>query len=171
MERVSSFFDSSNVSMETLKSIFEQSPQQPPSFVDEVSSRLQLSFTKRIIAFLGFFGLGVAFLFFATFSIFSPHSFAKLYTFGNLFILGSTFFLVGPMRQIKSMCAPGRWLSSSIYFVAMFATLYAALSLESLILTLVMMIVQVSAAVWYGASYIPFAQDCLRGSAGAILPV
>lgn len=46
MDRVRSFFDSSSVSLETLKSIFEQQPQPPPSFMDEVGSRMQLSFTK-----------------------------------------------------------------------------------------------------------------------------
>eukprot|EP01128_Nolandella_sp_AFSM9_P010928 TRINITY_DN7645_c0_g1_i1.p1 TRINITY_DN7645_c0_g1~~TRINITY_DN7645_c0_g1_i1.p1 ORF type:complete len:180 (-),score=34.82 TRINITY_DN7645_c0_g1_i1:121-633(-) len=165
--RVSAFFDSSSVTMD-FAALINEPPATPPTFMESVTKRLTLSYTKRLIAFVTFFLMGAVFLFFSTFSIFSPHSFAKFFTFGNLFIIGSTMFLMGPYKQLKSMCFHPAF---QIYALAMIATLYCALSLENTLLTLVMTLVQIAAAVWYGASFIPFAQECLRGSAGAILPV
>lgn len=88
---------------------------------------------------------------------------------------------MGPMKQMKSLCFHPAF---QVYALAMVGTLYFALSvrlspylistdaqLENAFLTLIMIVVQICAAVWYGASFIPFAQECIRGSAGAILPV
>ena len=169
MERVSAFFDSSSVTMDSLKNVFSEEPQsQPPGFFDEVSNRMTLSYSKRLVAFVVTFLMGGAFLFLSTFSILSPTSFAKFYTFGNIFLIGSTFFLMGPSNQMKSLCVHPAF---QVYAVAMVGTLYSALSLENAFLALVMIVVQICAAIWYGASFIPFAQECIRGSAGAILPV
>jgi len=146
-------------------------PQPEPSFMDDLGNQMGLSYTKRVIAFVTFFILGLLFCFLSTWMIMFPTRFAKFYTIGSIFIILSTFFLVGPKRQIQNMFHPSRAVAAALYFGSMGATLYTALSLQQTLLTLVMVSVQFAAAVWYGASYIPFAQDCLRSTAKTVLPL
>jgi len=103
--------------------------------------------------------------------IISPRAFAKFYTLGTLFIIASTFFLVGPAKQLKSMFHPSRIVAAGIYLGSAVLTLVCALSLQNTLLTMIMIGVQFGSAVWYGASYIPFAQACLRGTAKKVLPI
>jgi len=107
----------------------------------------------------------------STLMILSPTRFAKFYTIGTVFIIFSTFFLVGPMKQIRSMFHPSRFMSAMIYFGSIFATLYCALELQVTTLTILMIILQFGSAIWYGASYLPFAQDCLKSTARTVLPL
>lgn len=53
----------------------------------------------------------------------------------------------------------------------MVAALYSALKLESVVLSTLCMLLQAASAIWYAASYVPFAQDCLHGTAKSILPI
>jgi len=121
--------------------------------------------------FVALLGLGVVFCFLATWMVLVPRSFAKFYTLGTLCIISSTFVLVGPQRQLRNMFHPTRLISALVYFGSMAATLYCALGLQQTGLTLLMMIIQFAAAVWYGASYVPFAQNCLRSTARNLLPL
>uniref|UniRef100_A0A6B2LMT6 Vesicle transport protein n=1 Tax=Arcella intermedia TaxID=1963864 RepID=A0A6B2LMT6_9EUKA len=170
MEQIGSFLASSGDGIDGIKNFF-QPQQQPQTFVEEISSQFRMSLTKRIIAFVICIILGGLSIFWSTFFIISPRTFAKFYTFGNLCLLGSTFFLVGPMQQLKNMCAPQRFISSTLYFAALVGTLYTTLILQSMVISMAMIVIQMAAAVWYGASYIPFAQDCLRSTASTILPI
>ncbi|KAM4711340.1 uncharacterized protein FYW61_021776 isoform 1-T1 [Anableps anableps] len=52
--------------------------------------------------------------------------FAVLYTLGNLCALASTMFLIGPLRQLKNMCAKVRALATVIMLVCLVLTLCAA---------------------------------------------
>jgi len=141
------------------------------SFMEDVNSELNLSYTKRIALFATSLGLGLFFLILSTWMIIRPTTFAKFYTLGTLFIISSTFFLVGPMRQLRSMFHPSRIIAAGIYVGSMVMTLFCALSLQNTLLTLGMIVIQFGAMIWYGASYIPFAQNCLRGTARTILPM
>lgn len=67
------------------------------------------------------------------------------------------------------MMHPSRWVASVIYVLAMFFTLYCAIKLQRIGLTLVCVIVQTAALVWYAASYVPFAQRCIRGVTSRIV--
>jgi len=145
--------------------------KEEPSFVEGLTNEFGLSYTKRIALFIGLLLTGILFCFMSTFMLLSPTRFAKFYTLGTVCVIFSTFFLVGPMKQIKSMFHPSRFISALIYFGSMFATLYSALEIQQTGLTMVMICVQFGSAVWYGASYVPFAQDCLRSTARTILPV
>jgi len=165
-----SVWENTEAGFSSVKSMFISSPQ-PTGFMDEVNSQLTMSWSRRIIGFVSCVLLGGGLVFLSTFFLLAPRSFGKFYTLGNLLLLGSTLFLVGPYRQFKNMCGRERAFATTIYIVTMLATLYTAVGLQSRLLTLPMIIIQMAAALWYGASYIPFAQDCLRGSASTILPV
>jgi len=54
-------------------------------------------------------------------------AFAVLYTFGNILSLASTGFLVGPLRQLKSMFDPTRVITTIVFLAAMIMTLLSAL--------------------------------------------
>jgi len=166
METVTTFFESSEVNFESVKNLFQQ--PQPQTFLDEVNAATQLSWSRRIIFFGICFILGVAFVFISTFFLFLPRTFAKFYTFGNLFMMGSTLFLVGPCQQLKNMFSRERFLSSIIYILAMFGTLYAALVLNSWMLAIFLSVIQMLATVWYAASYIPYGQNCLLGAFSSV---
>ncbi|XP_067357322.1 SFT2 domain containing 2b isoform X3 [Channa argus] len=87
--------------------------------------------------------------------------FAVLYTVGNLFALASTMFLVGPLRQLKSMCAKERAFATVIMMVCLALTLCAAFWWKNNGLALLFCILQFLAFTWYGLSYIPFARDAV----------
>jgi hypothetical protein len=94
---------------------------------------------------------------------------------------------MGPWKQIQSMFHRSRAPATVIYITSIIATLYAALvvcpstlscpglngsvQLQKIGLTILMVIVQVLAMLWYGLSFIPFAQTLLYGSAKQILPL
>eukprot|EP01130_Rhizamoeba_saxonica_P018011 TRINITY_DN8904_c0_g1_i1.p1 TRINITY_DN8904_c0_g1~~TRINITY_DN8904_c0_g1_i1.p1 ORF type:complete len:165 (-),score=12.45 TRINITY_DN8904_c0_g1_i1:93-587(-) len=158
MEAISTFFSSGEASLDNVKNFFQPAPSTP-------ASPLTLSLKKRVIAFAVCLVLGVAFCFLSTLFFFNPRMFAKFYTFGNICLLGSTMFLVGPWKQIKNMFTPNRMMSTMIYLLAMLMTLYTALVLQSKLLAIPMIIVQIGAAFWYGVSYIPYGQEMARASA------
>jgi len=157
--------------MDFINKYVRRNEPQNTSFMDEINNNFSIGFTKRIILFVVFLLLGIFFCFISTWVILMPRSFAKFYTLGTIFIIASTFFLVGPAKQIKSMFHPSRVVAAAIYFGSMGVTLYSALSLQNTLLTLIMIFVQFGAALWYGASYIPFLQECLRGTARTVLPI
>ena len=64
-----------------------------------------------------------------------------------------------------------RLMAAVVYFGAMVMTLVVALKLRSTLLSLVFVIVQLLAAVWYGASFIPFARNLIGGVVGAVISV
>lgn len=71
----------------------------------------------------------------------NPTRFALTYTFGNIIALCGTAFLVGPTRQVKSLCDKKRWLTSTIYLLSMAMTLVCAMVLQDPFLTLVFIII------------------------------
>lgn len=139
-----------------------------PNGQGSVGEMLGLSWKNRILAagLSGVVGLGLIFMSFWV--IFMPRQFAKLYTIGSILVIMSTLFMVGPKRQCQSMAAPVRGVSFVIYMCSMVLTLYFAVSLRSSILTLIGAVVQVCAALYYAASYVPFMQSCLRACCGGI---
>eukprot|EP01116_Phalansterium_solitarium_P002666 TRINITY_DN12823_c0_g1_i1.p1 TRINITY_DN12823_c0_g1~~TRINITY_DN12823_c0_g1_i1.p1 ORF type:complete len:174 (+),score=15.48 TRINITY_DN12823_c0_g1_i1:51-524(+) len=146
--------------------------EQPASFSDNLSNEiLGLSFYKRVMIFVVLLALGLGLCFLSTFMLLSPTRFAKTYTLGCLLVITSTAFLVGPKKQLQSMFQPERLPAAVLYVASLFGTLYCALSLQSSGLTMLMIILQLAAAVWYGASYVPFAQQCLKSTAKTVLPV
>eukprot|EP01120_Amphizonella_sp_Union-15-10_P010491 TRINITY_DN4204_c0_g1_i1.p1 TRINITY_DN4204_c0_g1~~TRINITY_DN4204_c0_g1_i1.p1 ORF type:complete len:159 (-),score=5.90 TRINITY_DN4204_c0_g1_i1:90-566(-) len=88
--------------------------------------------------------------------------FAVLYTVGNILALSATGFLVGPLRQLKTMFEPTRLIATIVYLVTLILTLFFAFK-GIFILTLICVIIQFLAFLWYALSYIPFARDVVKG--------
>jgi hypothetical protein len=103
----------------------------------------------------------------STFFIAMPIIFGILYSFGNLALVLSTSFLIGPLKQLKSMFQASRVISTLLFFIALGLTLFSAVYLGAILLTILMVIVQFLAFAWYIMSYIPFAQrmvcGCVKG--------
>jgi len=49
-----------------------------------------------------------------------------------------------------------------VFIGALLGTLFSALVLSSSILVIICLVVQIPAYIWYCASYIPFARDCIK---------
>ncbi|XP_034710374.1 vesicle transport protein SFT2B isoform X2 [Vitis riparia] len=87
-----------------------------------------------------------------------PIKFAVLFTFGNLLAVGSTAFLIGPVQQIRMMFDPVRIYATAIYIGFVVIALICALWIHNKILTIIAIICEICALIWYSLSYIPFAR-------------
>ncbi|XP_014677572.1 PREDICTED: vesicle transport protein SFT2A-like isoform X2 [Priapulus caudatus] len=98
--------------------------------------------------------------------------FAVCYTIGNIIALSGTFFLMGPLSQLKKMFAMTRLIATIVMLVALVLTLMAALWWDNPGLTILFVIIQFVAMLWYSISYIPYARDavkkCAEGCMGAV---
>ncbi|XP_028323797.1 vesicle transport protein SFT2B-like isoform X1 [Gouania willdenowi] len=87
--------------------------------------------------------------------------FAVLYSAGNVCALGSTMFLIGPWKQLKSMCAKERFFATIIMLVCLALTLCSAFWWKNKGLALLFCLLQFIAFTWYSLSYIPFIRDAI----------
>ena len=120
-----------------------------------------LSLKERLIGFAICFGLGMLFQFMSMGSIIGvllgrPNKFAFLYTCGNIISIFGTFFLVGPVRQFKNMTNPYRRKASMIFLSAIVLTFISLYILHSKILTVLFVIIQFGAYIYYIMSYVPY---------------
>lgn len=118
-----------------------------------------LSWTQKMAGFLvcAVLGLLCSFLSISNVAliVISPARFALPYTFGNILSLLGTSFLVGPSYQLNTMFSESRRIASSLYFSALFLTLYSAFVLQSTLPTLLCVLLQSLSFAWYCLSYIP----------------
>ncbi|BFU24424.1 hypothetical protein EHI8A_134250 [Entamoeba histolytica HM-1:IMSS-B] len=125
-------------------------------------SCLKLTWSQRILFCLGFCGFGMLCIFMSLSFFFLPTRFAMTFTFGNILIFIGTSFL----RSIKSQCQsllndPSKLISFIIYFASIGITLFSGLYINSTLLTIVSIVIEICSCIWYIASYIPYAQTCL----------
>ncbi|XP_058097533.1 uncharacterized protein LOC131242719 isoform X2 [Magnolia sinica] len=111
------------------------------SFIDDFNRECTLSTQQSMLVF------------------FNPIKFGITFTFGNLLALGSTAFLIGPKRQVTMMLDPVRIYATAIYIASMIIALFCALYVHNKLLTLLAIILEFGALVWYALSYIPFARS------------
>ncbi|KAF2078007.1 hypothetical protein CYY_000645 [Polysphondylium violaceum] len=138
-------------------------PVEQKSFYQEVQESTSLSFYQRLIGFAIFFIIGIVFLGMSTFFILAPKTFAKFYTIGSLCLFGSSMVLVGVKKHFQTMFSGDRLFPSLIYIGSIFCTLYFALVLKSTPLSLISVILQLGALVWYSLSYIPMGRQVVGG--------
>ncbi|KAF2534408.1 hypothetical protein F2Q70_00032421, partial [Brassica cretica] len=69
-----------------------------------------------------------------------------------------TAFLMGPEQQINMMLDPVRIYATSIYGGCVLLALICALLIHSKILTVIAILCETCALIWYSLSYIPFAR-------------
>ncbi|KAL6127563.1 hypothetical protein ACLB2K_070928 [Fragaria x ananassa] len=69
-----------------------------------------------------------------------------------------TAFLFGPAQQMRMMFDTVRIYATAIYLGCVVLALICALLIHSKVLTLIAMICEICALIWYSLSYIPFAR-------------
>ncbi|XP_022723652.1 vesicle transport protein SFT2B-like isoform X1 [Durio zibethinus] len=128
-------------------------------FLDEESEGLcSLSPTQRIYSFAACLLSGLVLMFLSFIVFAKPIKFALLFTFGNVLAVGSTAFLMGPEQQLRMMFDSVRVYATAIYIGFVVLALICALWIQSKILTLLAIICEICALIWYCLSYIPFAR-------------
>jgi len=130
---------------------------------------LNLSYTQRVWGFAICFSLGMIISIMSSFLVLNPVKFALPYSFGNALSLLSTGFLVGPRRQLKYACAPTRVWAFVIYIGCIVCTLVSALHFRKAFLTLLFVLVQFLAGLWYTASYVPYGREMLTRCGNTIV--
>ncbi|XP_050205315.1 uncharacterized protein LOC126655255 [Mercurialis annua] len=130
------------------------------SFLTEDFNRnCTLSTQQRLYGFAICFVSGLACTLLSMLVFFHPIKFGITFTFGNLLSLGSTSFLIGPKRQVTMMLDPVRIYATALFLASIIIALFCALFVHSKLLTLLAIILEFGALVWYSLSYIPFARS------------
>jgi general stress protein CsbA len=75
---------------------------------------------------------------------------------GNITALIGTGFLLGPKTQCKRMWDPTRRFSAAFYLTMLIVVFAVAVSGQNVGIVLVMLMIEICAATWYGLSYVPF---------------
>ncbi|XP_059430100.1 uncharacterized protein LOC132163743 isoform X1 [Corylus avellana] len=125
---------------------------------DESDGFCSLSPMQRIYGFAGCLIAGLVCMFLSLIVFAKPIKFAVLFTFGNVLAVGSTAFLIGPGQQMRMMFDSTRVYATAIYLGCVVIALICALWIHNKILTIIAIIIEFCALVWYSLSYIPFAR-------------
>ncbi|KAG2668562.1 hypothetical protein I3843_15G160800 [Carya illinoinensis] len=129
------------------------------SFMDDFNRNCTLSTKQRFNGFAICFVAGLTCTLLSMLVFFNPIKFGLTFTLGNLLSIGSTGFLIGPKRQVAMMLDPVRIYATAIYLASMIIALFCALYVHNRLLTLLAIILEFGALIWYSLSYIPFARS------------
>jgi len=134
-----------------------------------------LTFQQRIWGFAASLSLGFVMAILAWIAVFNKNwvMFGIFITFSNVCAIGGSMFLAGPKKQAKKMFEETRWIATTVYLVAMVATLVAAFAIQQGWLVIICCIFQYLAMIWYGLSFIPYARtmvkNCFKGAASSVV--
>jgi hypothetical protein len=124
-----------------------------------------LTYKQRVIGAACCVGFGFMLDIMASLTLFLGKAhvtdFAVFYTLGNLTAICGSGFLVGPARQLKTMCDATRRVACTVYLATMVLTIVAAVLHPDVLLVFALLVIQYAALIWYGASFIPFGRTCL----------
>ena len=132
----------------------------------------QLTYNQRVKGFAICFAIGTLIQFLSMGSLFGillgrTSKFGILYTLGNIVSLVGIFFLVGPKKQLDSMKEEQRMWTSITFVLSMLLTFVSIYLIKSNLLTLLFVIIQFSAYIWYVLSYLPYGREiamkCVKG--------
>jgi len=121
-----------------------------------------MTYKQRLYGFGACFGLGWLLSFMGTMTLIGgPTSanisaFVALYVCGNVVALCATGFLLGPRRQCAKMWHPTRRYSTAFFLIMLIIVFAVAVAKQHVALVLFLLIIEILAAIWYSASYIPF---------------
>ncbi|KAI7891010.1 Got1/Sft2-like family-domain-containing protein [Mucor mucedo] len=121
-----------------------------------------LSKTQRLYAFCGCFVVG------AVLSILSTLLLLTVDIILSSHVISLTF-IIGLKKQFKTMFAPVRFWATVIYLGLLITTLIVSITLKTFVLSIVLVIVQFCALVWYSASYIPYGREMIRRFFGSCI--
>ncbi|KAM8722462.1 vesicle transport protein SFT2B-like [Acanthopagrus schlegelii] len=152
--------------MDKLKKVLSGQDDGSPDgggILERANQASTLAWGTRMKGFIVCFVLGIVCSILGTCMLWIPGIglavFAVFYSVGNICALASTMFLIGPCRQLMTMCAKERALATAIMLVCLVLTLCAAFWWKNNGLALLFCVLQFLAFTWYGLSYIPFARD------------
>ncbi|KAJ8618740.1 hypothetical protein MRB53_014926 [Persea americana] len=157
--------DKMNKAMEKMKILVgmdvddEEEAVAESSLIDDFNRQCTLTMKQRLFGFATCLVAGLSCTLLSMLVFFNPIKFGITFTFGNLLALGSTAFLIGPKRQVTMMLDPVRIYATAIYIASMIIALFCAFYVHNKLLTLLAIILEFGALVWYGLSYIPFARS------------
>ncbi|GAV78554.1 Got1 domain-containing protein, partial [Cephalotus follicularis] len=137
----------------------EQGTAVEDSFMDDFNRNCSLSTTQRLYGFTICFVAGLACTLLSMLVFFNPIKFGITFTFGNMLSLGSTAFLIGPKRQVTMMLDPVRIYATAMFLSSIIIALFCALYVHNKLLTLLAILLEFGALIWYSLSYIPFARS------------
>jgi len=83
-------------------------------------------------------------------------AFAVPYAVGNFIALTATGFLLGPKTQCRKMWDPTRRYTTAFYLTMLIIVLAVGAAKQNVGLVIVLLIIEICAAFWYGMSYVPF---------------
>ncbi|XP_078428225.1 uncharacterized protein LOC144700651 isoform X1 [Wolffia australiana] len=127
-------------------------------FLGESGDRCSLSRQNKVYGFAVCLLSGFACTFLSLIVFVKPIKFGILFTFGNFLAIISTVFLIGPCAQLRLMGDPVRIYATAIYFGSFFFALICAFMIRSKMLTLLSIVAEICALLWYSLSYVPFAR-------------
>ena len=131
-----------------------------------------LTYTQRIIGFGACCGFGMllslmgSLVLIGGFTDTNIQAFVSLYIVGNVMALCSTGFLIGPKSQCIKMWDPTRRYTTAFYLSMLIIVFAVAVSGQNIFLILALLFIEFLAAIWYSASYIPFARDMIKKCLG-----
>lgn len=137
----------------------ETPPSDSDSFIDDFTRNCTLSTKQRFYGFATCLAAGLTCTLLSMLVFFNPIKFGITFTLGNLLALGSTAFLIGPKRQVTMMLDPVRIYATAIYLASIIIALFSALYVHNKFLTLLAIILEFGALIWYSLSYVPFARS------------
>ncbi|KAM9382729.1 vesicle transport protein SFT2A [Phaethornis superciliosus] len=149
--------------MEKLRRVLTGQDDEEQGLVEQVLDASTLSFGTRVRWFAICFIAGTLCSILGTALLWFPNGmtlFAVFYTLGNIAALASTCFLMGPMKQLKSMFEPKRLVATVVMLLCLILTLCAVFWGKKG-LAVLFCILQFLAMTWYSLSYIPFARDAV----------
>ncbi|KAM7513912.1 hypothetical protein LguiA_003495 [Lonicera macranthoides] len=129
------------------------------AFMDDFNRNCTLSTKQRLHGFAICLVAGITCTLLSMLVFFNPVKFGITFSFGNLLSLGSTAFLIGPKRQVAMMLDPVRIYATAIYIASIIIALFCALYIHNKLLTLLAILLEFGALIWYSLSYIPFARS------------
>ncbi|CAF3967869.1 unnamed protein product [Rotaria sp. Silwood2] len=159
IDRVQTFFNKRSVGSLTSSS----------SSTDDIQILLQkgdndpilpaLSRKQRILGFMmclvmGIFCMSMATLYIPVIVI-KARKFALLFSFGSLFFLSSFSMLWGPTNHFKHLTNIDRLPFSISYIITLICTIYYSVWVKSYFFTMIFVLLQIGALIWYIVSYIP----------------
>ncbi|XP_041010052.1 vesicle transport protein SFT2B [Juglans microcarpa x Juglans regia] len=146
------------------ESMLEGNEERGDGFLDDESDGFcSLSPMQRVYGFAACLVAGLVCMILSLIVFAKPIKFAALFTFGNVLAVGSTAFLIGPRQQIGMMFDSVRVYATSIYLGCVVIALICALWIHNKILTILAIICEFCALIWYSLSYIPFARRMVSG--------
>ncbi|KAL6508335.1 hypothetical protein OROHE_021877 [Orobanche hederae] len=123
--------------------------EQQDYLLEETEGLCSLSPVQRIYGFAACLLAGLVCIFLSLIVFAKPIKFALLFTFGNLLAVGSTALLIGPGQQLRMMFDTVRFYASAIYVGSVIVALVCALMIHSKILTIIAIICEIGALIWY----------------------